>query len=180
MSRLMNALALTTSGMNGARLLMPGLAGWMVGALGAGGGEIGPARYVYFTMAAMYLWSVVALTPVSVVDRTTHDRPRRALRDLLDGFDYIRGEPTIRMLLAANFFMVLFSMTYFWLLPGFAKEVLGAGPMRLGLLTSLSGVGSLVGSLVIASLPARRRGLVLLISATLLGVSLLAFSFSTS
>jgi MFS family permease len=84
------------------------------------------------------------------------------------------------MLLIATFFMVLFSMTYFMLLPGFAKEVLDAGPGRLGLLTSLSGVGSLVGSLIIASLPSRRRGLVLLLSALLLGVGLTAFAVSSS
>jgi MFS family permease len=66
------------------------------------------------------------------------------------------------------------------LLPGFAKEVLDAGPGRLGVLTSISGVGSLIGSLVIASLPDRKRGLRLLQSALLLGVALIAFSLSTS
>jgi MFS family permease len=40
-------------------------------------------------------------------------------------------------------------------------------------------VGALLGSLVIASLPARHRGLILLWSSLLLGVALIAFSAST-
>lgn len=180
MTRLMNALALNTSGMNAARLLMPGLAGFMVAALGGGNGNIEPAQYVYFAMTLLYLWSVVALGPVRIDDRHPREDRSPAWKEMVDGFRYISRDPVLRMLLIANFFMVLFSMTYFMLLPGFAKDVLGAGPGRLGLLTSLSGVGSLTGSLIIASLPSRRRGLVLLLSALLLGVSLTAFSISTS
>ena len=181
MDRLMNALALNTAGMNSARLLMPGLAGWMVGALGGGNGDIGPAQYVYYAMAGLYLWSILALLPVRVDDRIAPPGERQpALGDLADGFRYIARDRVIRMLLLANFFMVWFSMTYFMLLPGFAKEVLDTGPGRLGLMTSLSGVGSLTGSLIIATLPNRNRALILLLSSLLLGVGLLAFSISTS
>lgn len=180
MDRLMNALALNTSGMNAARLLMPGLAGFMVGALGAGQGDLEPAQYVYFAMAALYLWSIAALLPVRIADRAVPADRRKPLEDLVDGVRYIAATPTIRLLLSVHFFMVLFSMTYFMLLPGFAKEVLATGPERLGLMTSLSGIGSLAGSLAIASMPSRSRGLVLLASALLVGVSLLAFAASTS
>ena len=54
-----------------------------------------------------------------------------------------------------------------------AKQVLDTGPERLGLMTTISGVGSLLGSLVIASLPNRSRGRNLLASSLLLGVALL-------
>ena len=84
------------------------------------------------------------------------------------------------MLLLANFFMVLFSWTYIMLLPGFAKDVLHTGPAGLGLLTSLAGVGSLTGSLFIASLPNRHRGTLFLLSALALGVALAAFSASAA
>ncbi len=56
---LTNAIALNTSGMNTARLLLPGLAGGMVAALGGGDGNIEPARWVYFLMTGLYLMSVV-------------------------------------------------------------------------------------------------------------------------
>jgi len=84
------------------------------------------------------------------------------------------------MLLVGNFLMVFFSMPYFMLLPGFAKQVLDAGPDQLGLLISISGIGSLAGSLIIASMPNRHRGKVLLGGGIVLGVPLLFFSMSTS
>ncbi len=179
MERLMNAIALNTMGMNTARLLMPGFAGWLVGAVGTPG-EISAAKYVYFMMAGLYGLSTIGLFKVNVDDRVrAEDARETARRDLAAGFEYVWNEPTIRMLLACNFLMVLFSMTYFMLLPGFAKDVLDTGPTELGLMTSISGVGSLIGSLIVASLPNRRRGLVLLLSTLLLGLALIAFSMST-
>ena len=59
------------------------------------------------------------------------------------------------------------------LLPGFAKDVLNAGPDDLGLLISLSGIGSLLGSLYVASFGNRKRARLLLIGGLLMGVSLL-------
>jgi MFS family permease len=182
MDRLMNALALNTSGMNTSRLLMPGLAGWAVGAIGGEG--VSAAQYIYYAMAALYLWSVVLLFKVQVADRVGQKVAVRGIRpainEVIDGFKYIARTPLIRMLLGYNFLIVLFSMTYFMLLPGFAKEVLDAGPERLGLLTSVSGVGALAGSLAIASLENRQRGKILILSSLLLGLALIAFAWSTS
>ena len=178
--RLMNAISLNTAGMNAARLLMPGLAGWMVGFLGAGDGNIVPTQYVYFAMAGLYGWAVLGLFLVTVPDRDA--RPMDApspLEELRIGFRYVMDTPRIRMLLVANFFMVFFGMAYFMLLPGFAKQVLDTGPERLGLLVSVSGIGALLGSLVVASLPGRRRGLLLLGSALVLSLGLIGFAAST-
>lgn len=175
-----NAIALNTSGMNVNRLLLPGLAGGMVAALGGGAGNIDPAKYVYLMMTAVSIFSVLMMAKVRVDDRTDDQRDQESMwRSVWMGVQYIRDTPIILMLLAFNFVMVLFSLTYFALLPGFAKEVLNAGPDRLGLLISISGVGSLLGSLVIASMAASRRALLLLYNALLLGVGLVVFAIST-
>ena len=181
MERLTNAIALNTSGMNTARLLVPGLAGFIVAAFGGGNGNIDPAQYVYYTMTILYLTSVLGLILVKVEDHEPEgDGSKSILHELMEGFRYVFQTPIIRMLLAVNFFMVFFSMTYFLLLPGFVKDVLDAGPDRLGLLISISGIGSLAGSLLIASMPDRNRGRVLLYSALLLGVGLVFFAASTN
>jgi MFS family permease len=182
MERLMNAVAINTMGMNAARLMMPGFAGWLVGALGGdSGGGIWAAQFVYYMMVAMYGWSILGLLKVRVADRVPPEGGSGPpMQEMAAGFRYVWETPTIRMLLGCNFLMVLFSMTYFMLLPGFAKEVLDTGPARLGYLTSISGMGSVIGSLIVASLPNRRRGLVLLLSSLLLGCGLVAFSISTS
>ena len=178
---LTNAIALNTSGMNTARLLLPGLAGGMVAALGGGGGNIDPAKWVYVLMTVLYFGAAITMVKVVVPDRMAETRAREPmLAELRDGFTYVLQTPVIFMLLACNFLMVFFSMTYFTLLPGFAKDVLNAGPDALGLLISVGGTGSLVGSLLIASMGNRRRARVILAGSLLLGISLLLFSVSTN
>ena len=179
--RLTNAIALNTSGMNTARLLLPGLAGGMVAALGGGNGNIDPAKWVYFLMSGLYLMSVVLMFKVKVADSANSMTPKGPiLLELRSGFDYVFRTPVILMLLVCNFLMVFFGMTYFMLLPGFAKDVLDAGPDQLGLLISISGIGSLAGSLIIASMPNRNRARVLLMGSMLLGTGLLFFAMSTN
>ncbi len=180
LDRLTNAIALSTSGMNTARLLLPGLAGGLVAALGGGDGNIDPAKWVYLTMAALYVWSASVITLIKVEDRAPDEEsPGSILSDLSSGFRYVLRTPIIAMLLGCNFLMVFFSLTYFMLLPGFAKDVLNAGPDDLGLLISLSGIGSLLGSLYVASFGNRKRARLLLIGGLLMGVSLLGFAWST-
>ncbi len=177
--RLTNAIALSTSGMNTARLLLPGLAGGMVAALGGGDGNIDPAKWVYFLMTALYLFSAAMMFMVKVDDRPEPATPDGPLfQELKYGFDYVLRTPVILMLLACNFLMVFFSLTYFMLLPGFVKQVLDAGPDGLGLIISISGLGSLAGSLYIATLPNKSRAKVLLTGALIMGIALLLFSMS--
>ena len=179
MTRLMNAMALYTFGQNSARLLMPGLAGWVVGAL-SGEGSVDGAIFAYLFSAAMYLGAVLLLTQVRARDRGARPPAAAALAELVAGFRYVLRTPIMRMLLGYNTLVAMFAVTLTVLLPGFAKEVLGAGASKLGLLFTALGVGAVVGSLIVASLPSRRRGLLLLLSVALLGVTLLAFAASTS
>jgi hypothetical protein len=83
------------------------------------------------------------------------------------------------LILTINLLIVLFSQPYQMLLPGFAKDVLDADGFGLGVLMSITGVGALLGSLVIASMPATNRGMILLLSSLVMGVALIAFSAST-
>jgi MFS family permease len=175
-----NAIALSTSGMNTARLLLPGLAGGLVAALGGGDGNIDPAKWIYLLMSVLYLFATLTMFKVRVADNEGAGGPNLPiLLELKHGFDYVFRTPIIFMLLGTNFLMVFFSLTYFMLLPGFVKDVLDAGPDKLGMLISISGMGSLVGSLLVASLPNKRRARILLYGALMMGIALLGFAAST-
>jgi MFS family permease len=179
--RLMNAMALSTAGMNTARLVMPGLAGWLVAAVGGGVGVDG-AQYVYVLMTVMYLVAVLLLIKVPNTTASRDGATRSlagAVRDLRDGLAYIRGNRDISLVLWVNLILEVVAMPYFFLLPGFVADVLDGGALQVGTLMSISGIGSLAGSLLIASLPNRRRGLAMMLSTVVLGVALLAFSAST-
>ena len=58
--------------------------------------------------------------------------------------------------------------------------MLDSGPITLGVLSSLTGVGSVLGALVIATLPERNRGKLLLASGILLGLAVIGFAVSRS
>lgn len=179
MERLTNALALSTAGMNFNRLVMPGLAGTVLAMLAPDEG-LEATEFVYIAIALMFVAAVLFMFKVPRIER--EGRGERsvsgAFADLSDGFDYVRRTPTIRLLLLTNLLIVSASMPYFMLLPGFVEEVLGAGKGELGFLISIQGVGSLAGSLFIASMANRGRGKLMLYSSLLLGVSLIFFAAS--
>ncbi len=172
---LMNAVALNSAGMNLMRVLAPAAAGFLTAA--AGGGVIG-AGPVYLVMAGFYFSAMVTLAMLPRREAASTGSAQGGLGDLRDGFTYVRRDGTILIVLAVTLLSAFLAMPYIQLLPGFVKDVIGGGPVELGLLTAISGGGALFGALVIASLPERRRGLLLLASALLLGVSLIALSGS--
>ena len=173
MKHLTNAMALYTTGQNASFLLMPALAGWMIGALGPAG-SIEGTQYVYYLMAAFYVGALLLLIPVEIGPRAAA-APARAIGQLADGLRYVWRDPVMRPLLVYNASVALFWMTYMTLLPGYAKEVLGAGASALGVMLSMGGLGAVAGSLIVASIPARQRGRVWILSVTLIGAAMLVF-----
>ncbi len=180
LDRLTNAVALNAAGMNAMRLLAPSAAGFLIAALGP--------HWVYFIITGLYLYAsgLLMLVPTENAMLQDGDEPqqpeperRSGYRELIDGFRYIAHDPVLRPLLAAAVLFAVFSMPYLFLLPGFVAAVLGEGPGQLGLLMTFTGVGSLTGSVFVASLPPHRRGRLFLFSGVMLGVTLVAFSAST-
>ncbi|MBI4297441.1 MAG: MFS transporter [Chloroflexi bacterium] len=67
------------------------------------------------------------------------------------------------------------------LMPVYAEEVFGVGPTGLGLLLSSLGVGSTIGTFVLASLgDYHRKGLLMLASLVAMGLATVAFSLNPS
>ena len=172
--RLTNAVSLNAAGMSSMRLVAPGIAGLVIALLGA--------TTLYFLMSAMFILAVAVLAqiPYRHVPRDNPSPWSHAGAEMRDGVRYVRATPAVSLVLLINFAMVIFAMPLLQLIPGFAKDVLDAGPGRLGILVSVMGIGSLVGAMSIASLPDRRRGFLLIMSSVMLGAALLAFSLSTA
>ncbi|TAK74131.1 MAG: MFS transporter [Dehalococcoidia bacterium] len=190
--QVMNAVALNNAGMNLSRLMVPAGIGVLM--------EVTDYYWAFIAITGFYLFSTVTLfrVPSRPIEIPPEERTEAQARlhaaggqatraksgagfgDLIDGGRYILRDHTVRTILVINFLMVLFSMPYMQMLPGFVKEVLKGGPGLQGLLTSVTGVGSLAAALVIASLPSRRRGMIFIIGSVVLGIALIAFSWSTS
>ncbi len=169
--QLMNAVALANLGMNTFRLIAPALAGFLIDAFGF--------KTIYFTMTGLYLVAIIFIVLLPRTSRiaTTLHSP---LADIGAGFKYIRGETTILSLIIFSLFVVLLSMPYMTLMPIFADDILKVGAKGMGVLASLSGIGAMVGSIILASLPNRKRGFILIASSLVLGLALTGFSFSNT
>lgn len=168
---IMNAISLDTTGMNVLRLMAPALSGFLIDAF--------DYDAVYYVMTAMYAAGTVCIVFMPLTGKLIGSTGN-ALDDIKEGFRYIRHQTTILLLLIFTLFVVVLSMPYMTLLPVFAKDVLDVGASGMGVLVSVSGVGAMTTSLVLASLPNKKRGLMLLFSGLILGVALTVFSFSSS
>jgi MFS family permease len=169
--QLMNAVALNTFGMNIFRLLAPALAGFLIDGLGF--------EAIYFTMTGLYLVAVIFISLMPTTS-TMDIAGRGALRDLIDGLKYVRQHTTILLILAFTLFAGFVTMPYMFLMPIFADDILHVGATGMGILFSVSGVGAMIGSIVLATLPNRKRGAMLLFSGILIGMTVFGFAFSVS
>ncbi|UCD09896.1 MAG: MFS transporter [Dehalococcoidales bacterium] len=169
--QLMNAISLNTMGMNTLRLFAPAIAGLMIANIGY--------ESVYFTVGAMYLVSTVFVWFLPLTSKITKSRVN-ALESMKEGFKYLKSERTILLILVFTLAITILAMPFQQLLPIFTEKVLNVGPDGMGWLMSVSGIGSIISSLVLASLPNKKRGFMMLGGNVILGVALAGFSFSTN
>ncbi len=191
---LMNAIALNAAAMNFIRLTAPAFAGFFIAFWGI--------ESVYYIMAVLY---VIGFMFAMRLPRTGTDRRRESttIQELIEGLRYIRHNADVLAILVLTLLATTLSMPYLFLLPIFTRDIflvdvsifgrlasrpligsllvaLGESSARQGLLISVSGLGALAGSLAVASMSSRKRGLIFLLSLLLTAVSLVAFSITGS
>ena len=170
---LMNAIALNSSMINGARIIGPALAGLIVAWVGEG--------LCFLVNGLSYVAIIAALVGMRVVGREVKKPAGSALADLKEGFGYARRTRHVRAVLLLVAFVSIFGLSYIVLMPIFAEEILGGGARSLGTLLSAAGLGALGGALTLAARrEARGLGRVVALSVAALGFLLLLFSLSRS
>ena len=167
-----NAVALGSSVWQACRLVGPGLAGLLIHWFGVGHTFI--ACFVS-SAAAVALWAFIRSRPVA-------GQPQGGVwRNILAGLDFVRRNPLFYSLLGLTCFNSLFGMSYVILLPVFARTILEVDSRGFGLLQSCSGVGALIGTLIVAWLAqAGRRGWQVLVGSAIFGALLMLFAYSAS
>ena len=167
-----NAVALGSSVWQACRLVGPGLAGLLIHWFGVGHTFI--ACFVS-SAAAVALWAFIRSRPVV-------GQPQGGVwRNILAGLDFVRRNPLFYSLLGLTCFNSLFGMSYVILLPVFARTILVVDSRGFGLLQSCSGVGALIGTLIVAWLAqAGRRGWQVLVGSAIFGALLMLFAYSAS
>jgi len=171
---LMNAISLSSAGMNLTNILGPVLAGVFIVYLDTAG--------VFYLIALFHAFSVVCTILIKAGRTPSAVSPRKGMWvDLREGFQYAAGNPTLLGLVIMGLVPALFGFTYLNLLPVWGREVLDAPSDGLGLLMAFVGIGALIGTLVLASLPyLKRRGSFLMVNGFVWGIALIAFSLCNS
>jgi MFS family permease len=167
----MNAIALNWLAMNVLTLLAPGVAGILIDKL--------DFEAVYYSMSGLNLYGAIMMFFLPHTSKVVSNAGN-IIQDIKDGFIYMRKDRTIFFILIFTLAVVMLSQPFSQFLPIFTDKILNVGATGLGILMSVSGAGALVGSIVIAAMPNKKRGLILILSGLLAGAMLLAFSFSTS
>ncbi len=164
-----NALAINSSTMNLMQIAGPALAGVLIGMIG-----VGP---LFFINVLAYGLVVVLLFLIPVKGRASAVTSRSVLGNAVDGLRYVRHDQRALNLLLLGIVTTVFGMPYVFFLPVFQKAVFHVGPSGLGLMMSVTGIGAIVGSLVIASLnESQHKGRIMLASGLGFGISLLLFA----
>ncbi len=170
---LMNAISLNNSGMNLTRIVGPAVAGFMIVLVGTHG--------VFFTVGAIYVFSVISTMLVNAGTKPASNSRRSVGGDVIEGLKYAAGDRARLGLIILVLLTTLFGFSYYALLPAWAREALNVGSEDLGALMGIMGIGALVGTLGLAAAPnVKRRGLWLLGSSIMWGVSLAMFSQVTN
>ncbi len=101
-------------------------------------------------------------------------------RSMVDGFMHVRQRPMLWGLLMLQASASLFA-TYTVMLPIYARDILQIGPEGLGMLHSMIGAGSIIGTILfIAYSTAASRGVTILIGSFIFPCLLIAFALSTN
>jgi MFS family permease len=170
---LMNAIALNSSMFNGARVVGPAIAGLLVAAIGEG--------WCFFANAVSYIAVIVGLMMMTTPRFVPQPSTRSPLETIIDGFRYVAHTAPIRVLLLLIGLASFAGMPYTVLMPVFADQILHHGARGLGILMGASGVGALIGSLMLATRSTvRGLGTWVASAALLFAFAAIGFAYSTN
>jgi MFS family permease len=170
---LMNAITLHSMVNQSGQILGPAAAGGIIELVG-----IGPTLLVN---AGFYLSGIVFLALIRGLPPRSAAWGATVLEDLRAGLQCIRSTPILYTVIGMTLAFAFFAVSYRQVMPAFTKEVLEIGAGGTGLLLLAAGLGSLLGSLILASLgDFRSKARLLLASVLLLSVFLTLLAWSSS
>lgn len=167
---LANAIALHSSLFNASRLIGPAIAGILIAAFGEG--------VCFAVNAVSFIPVLFALSLMRLSAKAPEESYGRAhvFAELKEGFFYVVHSHPIRTLLLLLSAVSFFTGALQTLMPVFVREVYHHGPRGLGFILSMSGVGALLGALILAQRQSV-LGLGRLIGASTAGFALLLLFF---
>jgi MFS family permease len=152
---LMNAVSLNSSIVNGARVIGPAVAGFLMAQVGL---------TICFLLNGLSFIAVIAgLIMMRLPKFVPPVEPHSTGRHMLEGFAYVAGHRRVRILLLLFGVVGVFGWSYSVLLPAYATDILHVGESGYGALLSANGFGALLGALTVATYGNRVRPRVMIL-----------------
>lgn len=169
---LMNAIALNSATMNLTKILGGAIGGIMITIIGIG--------MVFLLNGLSFIVLIIGLAMMTIPPVTTPPKKQSITSSIGEGLSYIRTHVQLRALVVLALVPMMLGMPYMSLLPIFADSVLDIGNEGYGILVACTGIGSMIGALVVAgSSNMKQRGTVMLAVMIVFGVMLALFSQSS-
>jgi MFS family permease len=168
---MMSAVALNSIIWQSCRMIMPAFGGiliaytdtWLVFLLGAAG----------FLAMLLVIATLELNLPKPVINGST-------LNQIAEGVSFIFNNQVFFVLMSLSYAGMFFANTHMQLMPAFA-ELLDAGETGYGYLMSATGVGSVVGTILVGSFQhSRHLGIIIFSAAATSGLCILGFCFVTA
>jgi MFS family permease len=139
---LMSAVTLNSSMINSARMIGPGVGGLLIAGIGEG--------WCFLLNAASFGAVIIGLLMMTA--EAAPLMPARHFRaGVAEAFNFVRRTGPVGGLLVLLGLISFMGLRYEILMPVYAREILHGGPTEFGLLMGASGVGAVLGSLVLAT-----------------------------
>lgn len=143
--RMANAMSLTSSLMTGARVVGPPIAAVLIGTVGIG--------WCFIANGFSFVAVLIGLIRIDAAGLRPAERAVRAKGQVREGWRYVWGDEDLRLTIAMMAVIATFSFNWNVLLPLLAERTFEGNERTYALLTTVFGVGSMIGSLTVA-----RRG----------------------
>jgi MFS family permease len=168
-SDLMTAISLHAVLRRGSQMVGPALGGISIAAIGVAG--------TYFIYAAAYSAMLTSILLIRTTNPASERAERAPLQAIAEGLRYVRMETIIGALLVLEFAINFFG-SYNSMMVIFARDVFEAGPQGFGILQAASGLGTVVGSLVLSAAgDVNNKGRLVTAGGVIYGFAVLAFAF---
>ncbi len=162
--RISNAIVLNSAAMSTTSLIAPAIAGVLYATIGPEG--------VYYVMVGMWILAVSLTTAIHKPAKMAKRVQSAIVKDIKAGLVYVGQNQIILVLLGVMMATVVLSMPFQSLLPVFVVDVYGLESEAFGLLVSMIGLGSLVGSLGIATIGNWHRGSLVILGGFIASIAL--------
>ena len=146
---LMNAISLNSSIVNGARVIGPAVAGFLMARAGL--------TMCFFLNGVSFIAVIAGLFLMRLPRFAPPEKPASTGRHMLEGFAYVASHQRVRRLLLLFGVVGIFGWSYAVLLPAYATDILHVAEARYGALLSANGLGALFGALTVATFGTRLK-----------------------